>query len=504
VASRLTANAVAIPETSLILLTGASGYVGGRLLRSLENQGYRVRCLARRPEVLKQKASPSTEVVSGDVLDRTSLDAALRGVDVAYYLVHSMGSSGSFEEADRQAAWNFGQAAKAAGVKRIIYLGGLGSDEEVLSPHLRSRQEVGQILRQSGVPVLEFRASIVIGSGSLSFEMIRSLVERLPIMITPKWVNVPAQPIAIDDLLEYLVAALQLPISAYRVYEIGGADQVSYADIMRVYARHRELRRRMIPVPVLTPYLSSLWLGLVTPLYARVGRKLIESIVHPTVVRDDAALRTFAVRPMGVDEAVRRALASEERPFAATRWSDALSSSGELPLWGSVQFGSQLVDSRMVSVATPPVVAFKPIQRIGGDTGWYAWNWLWRLRGFLDLLAGGVGMRRGRPSPTTLRVGDTVDFWRVEALEPNHQLRLVAEMKLPGRAWLEFEVRGDGSSVTIRQTAIFDPVGLLGRAYWYALYPLHQLVFSGMLRGIARAALHEMSRPRGGYDAEPL
>lgn len=480
-------------ETSLVLLTGASGYVGGRLLQSLENQGCRVRCLARRPAVLKERASPSTEVVAGDVLDRPSLDTALRGVDVAYYLVHSMGSTGSFEEADRQAAQNFGEAAKAQGVKRIVYLGGLGNNEEGLSPHLRSRHEVGQVLRESGVPVLEFRASIIIGSGSLSFEMIRSLVEQLPIMITPKWVKVPAQPIAIDDVLEYLVAALQLPITQYRVYEIGGADQVSYADIMLAYARQRGIRLRMISVPALTPYLSSLWLGLVTPLYARIGRKLIESIIHSTVVRDTVALETFAVRPMTVDEAIRRAIASEERQFATTRWSDALSSSGALPTWGGVKFGSRLVDSRTLSVAATPAEAFAPIQRIGGDTGWYAWNWLWRLRGFLDLLAGGVGMRRGRRSPTTLRVGDTVDFWRVETLEPNH-LRLQAEMKLPGRAWLEFEVTGDDSSAIIRQTAIFDPVGLFGRVYWYALYPLHELVFGGMLRGIAQSALREASR----------
>jgi uncharacterized protein YbjT (DUF2867 family) len=454
-----------------------------------------VRCLARRPEVLAEKAGLSTEVVRGDVLDRASLDAALRGVEVAYYLVHSMGSRSGFEEADRQAALNFGQAAKEAGVEGIIYLGGLGREDEALSPHLRSRQEVGQILRRSGVPVLEFRASIVIGSGSLSFEMIRSLVERLPVMITPRWVNVPAQPIAIDDLLEYLLAALALPVSGYRVYEIGGADRVTYADLMRAYARHRGMRLRMIPVPVLTPFLSSLWLGLVTPLYARIGRKLIESIVHTTVVRDDSALTAFAVRPMGVEEAVGRAFASEEREFAATRWSDALSSAGEAPSWGGVQFGSRLVDSRTLGVATPPAVAFRPIQKIGGDTGWYAWNGLWWLRGFLDLLAGGVGTRRGRRSPTSLGVGDTVDFWRVEVFEPDHRLRLAAEMKLPGRAWLEFEVTGSGSSATIRQTAIFDPVGLLGRVYWYALYPLHHLVFGGMLRGIARTALLEMGRP---------
>ena len=470
----------------LVLLTGASGYVGGRLLKSLEDRGYHVRCLARRPATLKAKTGPSTEVFAGDLLDRPSIELALRGVEVAYYLVHSMGSAGSFEQSDRQAAKNFGAAAKAAGVSRIIYLGGLGNTEEDLSAHLRSRHEVGDVLRESGVPVLEFRASIIIGPGSLSFEMIRSLVERLPIMITPKWVKVPAQPIAIDDVLQYLVEALELPVSRHRIYEIGGADQMSYADIMLAYARLRGLRLRMITVPILTPYVSSLWLGLVTPLYARIGRKLIESIIHSTVVRDTAALETFSIRPVGIDEAIRRAIASEEHQFASTRWSDALSSSGPLPAWGGVQFGSRLVDSRTLSVATTPEAAFAPILRIGGNTGWYAWNWLWSVRGFLDLLVGGVGVRRGRRSDTDLRVGDTVDFWRVEALEPN-LLRLVAEMKLPGRAWLEFEVTGDGSSATIRQTATFDPVGLLGRAYWYALYPLHQLVFGGMLRNIARA-----------------
>ncbi|MCG6955011.1 MAG: SDR family oxidoreductase [Gemmatimonadetes bacterium] len=476
-------------RTPLILLSGASGYVGGRLLPLLEEQGHRVRCVARRPEVVRQKAGPSTEVFGGDVLDRSSLDAAMQGVDVAYYLVHSMGSRGSFEEADRRGALNFSQAAKAAGVRRIVYLGGLGSDEESLSPHLRSRQEVGRILARSGVPVLEFRASIVIGSGSLSFEMIRALVERLPIMITPSWVNVLAQPIAIDDLLDYLMAALEIPGSDSGIFEIGGADQVSYGGIMRVYARQRGLRIHMLRVPVLTPYLSSLWLGLVTPLYARIGRKLIESIVHPTVVRDDTALRTLPVRPMGIEEAVRRALTGEELEFAATRWSDAFSSGGEPRSWGGVRFGSRLVDSRTVTVPVPPAAAFQPIQKIGGDTGWYAWDWLWHLRGFLDLLAGGVGMRRGRPHPTALRVGDTLDFWRVEAFEPGRRLRLVAEMKVPGRAWLEFEVMGDTESATIRQTAIFDPLGLLGRAYWYGLYPVHQLVFHGMLRAIASASL---------------
>ena len=489
----MTANAGATSKPPLILLTGASGYVGGRLLRLLENAGHSVRCLARHPEALAERAAPTTEVVRGDVLDPESLEAAMRGVDVAYYLVHSMGSKGSFEETDRRAAENFGRAAKAAGVGRIIYLGALGSDEGELSPHLRSRQEVGQILLQSGVPVLEFRASIVIGPGSLSFELIRALVERLPIMITPKWVKVAAQPIAIVDLLHYLVAALDLSVTEYHVYEIGGADTVSYADIMRVYARHRGRQLRMISVPVLTPRLSALWLGLVTPLYARIGSKLIQSIVHPTVVRNDEAITAFTIRPMGIEEAIRRALATDETPHAATRWSDAVSSSGEKRSWTGVSFGSQLVDSRTVRVAASPAAAFRPIERIGGHSGWYAFNWLWTLRGFFDLLVGGVGTRRGRSSPVALRVGDTIDFWRVEVMEPDRRLRLAAEMKLPGRAWLEFEVTGDGAASTIRQTAIFDPVGLLGKVYWYALYPLHRLVFDGMLRGIAHRALQHPS-----------
>ncbi len=484
-------------DQPLILLTGASGYVGGRLLRALHDRGRRVRCLARKPEFLRPRVAAGTEIVQGDVLDGASLRRALEGVDIAYYLVHSMGTAGSFEEKDREGAANFGAAARDAGMRGIIYLGGLGDDTSTLSPHLKSRHEVGELLRASGVPVLEFRASIVIGSGSLSFEMIRSLVDRLPVMITPRWVSMPAQPIAVQDLISYLTAALDLPVSAYRVYEIGGAGTVSYAEIMRAYAAHRGMKLRMIPVPVLTPFVSSLWLGLVTPLYARIGRKLIESIVHSTVVRDDAALRTFDVRPVGIDDAIRQALANEDQEFAATRWSDALSSSGERPSWGGVKFGSRLVDSRTARVAVPPSTAFAPIQRIGGKTGWYAYDWLWELRGFMDLLAGGIGVRRGRADDESLRVGDTLDFWRVEAFEPPHRLRLAAEMKVPGRAWLEFEVSGDGQSSTVRQTAIFDPVGISGLAYWYALYPVHQLVFGGMLRAIVRAAERE------GRDARP-
>lgn len=474
--------------TPRILLTGATGYIGGRLLNVLEHTAYPLRCLARRPQFLQARVAPTTEVVSGDVLDRASLDQAMQGVHTAYYLVHSMGSSTAFETVDRQAAHHFAEAARQAGVQRLIYLGGLGDNQGTLSPHLRSRQEVGDILRQSGVPVIEFRSAIVIGSGSLSFEIIRALVERLPVMITPRWVSMPTQPIAIEDVIAYLVAAIELPGQDSRVFEIGGADQVCYGDIMREYARQRGLRRLMVSVPVLTPRLSSLWLGLVTPVYARIGRQLIDSIRNPTVVQDPMARTVFTLRPMGVRQAIARALCNEDQEYAATRWSDALSTAGSPPSWGGVRFGTRLVDSRVAHVHTSPALAFRPIRLIGGTTGWYYANWLWRLRGFIDLLVGGAGLRRGRRDPAWLVPGDTVDFWRVEACEPDRRLRLVAEMKLPGRAWLEFEVEGDATTSQIRQTAIFDPVGLWGQLYWYALYPLHSLIFAGMLRHIARAS----------------
>ena len=484
-----------VVQKPFILLTGATGYVGGRLLPALEKGEYRVRCLARRPEYLRPRAGPNTEVAEGDCLRPDSLTGAMRGIHTAYYLVHSMGSRGEFEVEDRVAAGNFGQAAKAAGVQRIIYLGGLGVPDAALSSHLRSRQEVGDVLRSCGVPIVEFRASVVIGSGSVSFELIRALVERLPVMITPRWVKTLAQPISIEDLIDYLVQGVTLPDGESRVFEIGGSDQVSYGDIMREYARQRGLRRLMIPVPVLTPRLSSLWLGLVTPVYARVGRNLIDGVRNPTVVQDPAARDAFTVRPRGLAQAIERALRNEDQELATTRWSDALSSSATPQDWGGVRFGSRLVDSRQTQVDAPPAVAFQPIRRIGGSNGWYGANWLWRLRGFLDLLVGGVGLRRGRRDPQNLAVGDALDFWRVEAIEPDRRLRLSAEMKVPGRAWLEFEVEGDGTRSTIRQTAIFDPRGLLGLAYWYGLYPLHQWVFAAMLRGIMK---HCKAKTRAG------
>lgn len=474
-------------DSPTVLLTGATGYVGGRLLPILESRGYLVRCLARKPENISNAAS-ETELVAGDVFDPSSLEAALQGIETAYYLVHSMASSGSFEEQDRIAARNFAIAAKNAGVQRIIYLGGLGDDSEKLSPHLRSRHEVGDILRESGCVVVEFRASIVIGSGSLSYELVRALVRKLPVMICPKWVSAKAQPIAIEDLLGYLVEVLEWKGAKSQIFEIGGPDQVSYGDIMREYARQRGLRRWMISVPVLTPRLSSLWLGLVTPVYARVGRKLIDSLKNPTVIHDQAALREFQIRPRGLAEAIKRALVNEDHELASTRWSDAMSSSRGVRKWGGVSFGNRIVDSRSLRVSVTTQQAFEPIRKIGGKRGWYCANFLWTIRAWIDLVCGGIGKRRARRDPDHLRIGDVLDWWRVEEYELNHRLRLFAEMKVPGRAWLEFEVTKVESGSEIRQTAIFDPVGLSGLLYWYALYPIHAIIFRGMLKQIARRA----------------
>jgi len=470
-----------------ILLTGATGYVGGRLLAALERRGVLVRCFARRPESLRGHAAPSTEIAAGDALDAAAVRRALEGIDAAYYLIHSMGGE-DFAARDREAARIFGEAAREAGVRRIVYLGGLGASARGLSEHLRSRQETGQILRESGVPVVELRASIVLGSGSLSFEIIRALVERLPVMICPRWVSVEAQPIAVEDVISYLATALDLPAGAERIYEIGGPDRVTYGDLMREYARQRGLKRLLIPVPLLTPRLSSLWLGLVTPVYARVGRKLVDSLRNPTVVRDPAALGAFPIKPRSVREAIGRALGNEDEAFARTRWSDAVSSAGLTERYGGDLVGTRLVDSRKVFVPVPAAAAFAPIRRIGGEAGWYYGNALWHLRGALDLLVGGVGLRRRRRRLDELNPGDALDFWRVESVHPDRLLRLRAEMKVPGRAWLQFETKPVAGGTEIRQTAIFDASGLLGLAYWYALYPLHRFIFAGMLRGIADRA----------------
>lgn len=470
-----------------ILLTGATGYVGGRLRRVLEERALPLRCLVRRPREWEGRTGPRTEVCGGDLLDPPSVAAALRGVGTAYYLVHSMGGPDDFAETDRRAATAFAEAARAAGVERIVYLGGLGRGPG-LSPHLASRQEVGRILRGGGVPTLELRSSIIVGSGSLSFELIRALVHRLPVMTTPRWVAMRTQPIAVEDVLEMLAQAASVPLPESRVVEVGGPDRVSYADIMREYARQAGLRRVLVPLPVLSPRLSSLWLGLVTPIYARIGRELIESVINETIVEKDDGHELFDVRPRGIGAAIERALLHEDCEFAETRWSDALSSRRTKAPYGGETFGGRIVDSRAVRVACPPAAAFAPVRRIGGASGWYYGDRLWNLRGFLDLLAGGVGVRRGRRDPEHVFPGDAVDFWRVEDVRADRLLRLRAEMKVPGRAWLQFEVEPDGDGSVVRQTALFEPRGLAGLAYWYALYPLHGLIFGGMLRGIARAA----------------
>jgi uncharacterized protein YbjT (DUF2867 family) len=446
-----------------VLLTGATGYVGGHLLRHFEESGRAVRCVARQPERI-EPGRQTTEVVPGDCLDEASLDRALAGVHSAYYLVHSMAAGSQFAELDRRAAGNFGRAAARAGVRRIIYLGGLADDIGSLSSHLKSRAETGEALRSGGVPVIEFRASIVIGAGSLSFEMIRTLVERLPVMVCPRWVDTLTQPIAIDDVVAYLAAALALPESRGRVFEIGGPEIVSYGDIMREYARLRRLRRLLLPVPVLTPHLSGLWLALVTPAQAQVGRALVEGLRNATVVRSPAARTTFPISPMPLRVAFQKAI-DEGGP---SHWK---------------------VDTREVVVDVPPSQAFAPVRRIGCAAGWYFGNYLWKIRGWLDRVVGGVGLRRRRDREHCV-VGDVIDGWTVEAYEPDRLMRLSADMKLPGRGWLEFEVTPveGGRGTKIRQTATFDPRGLLGRIYWNAILPIHTLMFRGLLRAIAQRA----------------
>ena len=480
----------------MYLLTGATGYIGGRLLRRLERDGSAVRCLCRNPEALGWRAAPGTELVRGDLLEPASLDAAFRGVDTAFYLVHSMNSGKQFEAEERRAARHFGEAARQAGVRRIVYLGGLAHGAE-LSPHLRSRVETGNILRASGVPVIELQASIVIGSGSASFEMIRALVERLPVMITPRWVNTAAQPIAIEDVIDYLAASARLPADGNLTFEIGGADITSYMGIMREYARQRKLRRWILRVPFLSLSLSSRWLTLITPVYAAIGRSLIASVRNPSVVLNQAAQQAFDIRPMGITRAIERALANEDQSIAETRWSDARMPAGlfrSLPKPGAHLF----VNKQTTRVPVGPVEAFAPIRRVGGRTGWYFGNVLIRLRGLIDLMMGGVGMRRGRPDPETPLPGSTLDFWRVERYEPSRRLRLFAEMKVPGRAWLEFRAEPEGASTVLTQLAEFEPRGLFGILYWYLLRPIHEVMFRGMLRGIAAAAL----RPE--VQGEPL
>jgi uncharacterized protein YbjT (DUF2867 family)/uncharacterized protein YndB with AHSA1/START domain len=477
-----------------VLVTGVTGYIGGRLVPRLLKSGYDVRVLLR-GSAARLDSRPwkdQVEIAIGDVLVPESLPGAMEGIDAAYYLIHSMGGESGFSERDIQAAANFAAAAADAGVKNIIYLGGLGDPDSNLSEHLRSRQQTGDALRQSGVPVTEFRAGMVVGSGSLSFEMMRNLTERLPVMIAPRWVYTKTQPIAIRDVLSYLVSALRTPDSKGRIIEIGAPDVLTYADMMLAYAKIRGLRRMIIRVPVLSPRLSSYWVHWITPVSAAVATPLIEGLRNQLIVRDDSASTLFPdIKPIDFETALRLALARIEDGDIETLWSDALASSkGDIKPLHLAQEQGMLLERRQRRVKASPEVVFQAFSGLGGERGWPPYNWLWRVRGAIDRLLGGVGMRRGRRHPDDLRQGEALDFWRVEKVEPNHLIRLRAEMKLPGDGWLQFEVNPrEDSSTDLVQTAYFAPKGLSGLLYWYGIYPLHGIIFSRMIDAVAERAV---------------
>ncbi|MFI9819558.1 SDR family oxidoreductase [Streptomyces sp. NPDC052013] len=482
------------------LVTGASGYIGGRLVPELLHTGHRVRCLARSPGKLHDHPwAADVETVQGDVTDPDAVAAAMRGIDVAYYLVHALGTGSGFEETDRRAARTFGEQAHAAGVRRIVYLGGLtprGVPETELSPHLRSRAEVGRIFLDGPVAATVLRAAVVIGSGSASFEMLRYLTERLPVMVTPSWVRTRTQPIGVRDVLRYLAGSASMPDDVNRAFDIGGPDVLTYREMMRRYAVVAGLPRRLIvPVPVLTPGLSSHWVGLVTPVPASLARPLTESLRHEVVCHEHDIARYVPDppgRPLPFDEALRLALRRVREAQVATRWSSAAvpgAPSDPLPTDPDWAGGSLYEDDRRVTVDASGESLWRVIEGIGGDNGWYSFRPAWAVRGRLDRFVGGVGLRRGRRDAERLRVGDSLDFWRVEEIEPGRLLRLRAEMRLPGLAWLEMYAETDAEGRTrYRQRALFHPRGLLGHAYWWAVSPFHALVFQGMARNIARAA----------------
>lgn len=478
--------------TKRILVTGATGYVGGRLVPRLLEKGYVVRVLVRDASRLTGRDwANQVEVVEGDVLQPDSLSSAMVGIDIAYYLIHSMSGNSDFHERDVIAARNFGTAAQAHGVQRLIYLGGLGDSEADLSPHLRSRQRTGETLRESGIPVTEFRAGIIVGSGSVSFEMVRYLTERVPIMVSPRWVFNRTQPIAIRDALSYLMDALETPDSAGQIIEIGGADQLTYKDMMLTYAKVRGLTRLVLPVPVLTPRLSSYWVHFVTPVPSDIARPLIDGLRNEAVADTSLAHQLFPdIHPLTYETAVQLALERLAASEVETSWSDSLGSSqGDVtPVTFTTQEGMFLERRERLVKASPDAV-FRVFTSIGGKRGWFTYNWAWRLRGLMDRMVGGVGYRRGRRHPDTLWVGDALDFWRVEAIEQDKLLRLRAEMKLPGQGWLQFKVEDakDGY-VKLTQTAFFAPKGLFGFLYWYALSPAHGFVFSSLIAKIGEKA----------------
>ena len=478
---------------SNILVTGATGYIGGRLVNRLLEADIRPTCMVRNKAGSESKTwHEKVDIVEADVLKPETLPNALKGVDTAYYLIHSMETAkGDFENRDLKAAKNFAEAAKDAGVRHIIYLGGLGNEDKHLSKHLKSRQETGRALASTGLPVTEFRAAIIVGSGSISFEMIRYLTERLPVMVTPKWVDTKVQPIAVRDVLAYLVEAKDHQPKEHHIVEIGSPEVMTYKDMILGYARARELKRVMIPVPVLSPRISSYWVNLITPIPAAIARPLIDGLGSEVIVEHPEAAKAYNVDPMRYEKAVELALDRSEQGAVETLWHQSYYEPVPVtePTNQLEDKEGLLVDKQVRHFPTSQDAAFKAISQIGGQEGWYAFTWLWHLRGLIDRLFGGIGMRRGRRSPDELVAGDILDFWRVETIKAPDYLQLKAEMKLPGRAWLRFDLSPKaGGQTEVKQTAFYEPKGLLGFLYWWAVYPFHLLLFPAMLRAIEKRA----------------
>ena len=475
-------------ELNRIAIVGSTGYVGGLLTKALLDAAQAPICISRRKP---EKLTDSGEWRHGDVLSAESLETALKGIDVAYYLVHGLADEGDFADLERRGAKNFVKAAEVAGIRRIVYLGALArGDDDEQSAHIASRHLVGRILRGSRIPTTEFRASVIIGVGSMPFEAIRALVERLPVMVTPKWVRYPVQPIAATDIVRYLLAAAADDGDRDYVYEVGGSDRVRYKDLMAKYAEARGLRRLMIPVPVITPRLSSLWLKLITPANYKIGRRIVDSAAHNSFVADTSAEERFRVTPMSASDAIVTALREEKQNLDFLETSLDASSSGDFL---KIASGTTFVDSRAFAINASPDDAFEAVKRIGGDNTWYWADWLWRLRGSMDRMIGGVGMRRRPGALRSFKLGDSIDFWRVERYEPGKRLTLKAEMKLPGDAWLDLKVVPHGDRSTLIQTSAFDHRGLPGLLYWYGLYPLHTLIFRNLGRELAVRADSNMN-----------